>query len=41
MLKKQYFQDRREEERIGRDRIYKMKATQFLRVHDGWPQSFL
>ena len=36
-----FFQARREEERIGRDRKYKMEARQFLGVHGRWPQSCL
>lgn len=41
MWKEKFFPDRRKEERIGRDRKYKMESRQFSGVHGGWPQSSL
>ena len=36
-----FFQALGEEERICRDREYKMEAMQFLGAHGRWPQSYL
>ena len=41
MQEEHFFQALREEERICRDREYKMEARQFLGARGRWPQSSL